>query len=152
MCPRRLQQVPLYLEPEDVTLLDRLAMEAKDTKQNFLREAVTDLFVKYRAKGMLAHKVAEESEIDTEEMRKALAREVRAGAAIDVEALITSGDLIRNGRGWYVLRALSVLPKVSILVKALEHREIRGRPTEIRVQLESTKKYKELAARLKPGC
>ena len=40
-------QVALYLDPEHVELLDRLAKKSGRTKQDLLREAVNTLFVEH---------------------------------------------------------------------------------------------------------
>lgn len=56
MTPRKLVQQPLYLEPSDAESLDRLSAETGAPKQKLLREAVSDLFGKYRTKGFLKHK------------------------------------------------------------------------------------------------
>lgn len=41
-------QVALYLDPEKVELLDKLAEKSGQTKQALLREAVDDLLAKYK--------------------------------------------------------------------------------------------------------
>jgi len=41
-------QVALYLDPEKVELLNKLAHKSGQTKQALLREAVDDLLAKYR--------------------------------------------------------------------------------------------------------
>ena len=41
-------QVPLYLDPEKVELLNRLAEKTGRTKQELLREAVDEMFVRDR--------------------------------------------------------------------------------------------------------
>jgi hypothetical protein len=147
--PRNLHQQPLYLEHSDADDLDRLAGETKMSKQTLLREAVTDLFVKYRAKGMLQPKMSKEEPLNLDRMRRDVTREILAGASIDVEALIASGDLTPRGpKGWYVIRSLDVLPKVSQVIRAVQDCTVRGKH-EIRVQLSSVKKYKALAAKLR---
>jgi hypothetical protein len=90
-----------------------------------------------------------EEPLNLERMRRDLTREILAGAAIDVDALIASGDLTRKGpKGRYVIRSLDVLPKVNHVIRALQHRTVRGKH-EIRVQLGSVKTYKALAAKLR---
>ena len=42
-------QVALYLDPEQIALLDALAKKTRRTKQDLLREAVNTLLVEYRA-------------------------------------------------------------------------------------------------------
>jgi hypothetical protein len=147
---RRLHQQPLYLEHGDADDLDKLACETRLPKQTLLREAVTDLFVKYRGKGMLQPQVPRKGEpLDVDKLRRDVAREILAGASIDVEALISSGDLTPRGpKGWYVLRSLDVLPKVNQVIRAVQDRTVRGK-REVRVQLGSVKKYKALAAQLR---
>lgn len=147
--PRNLHQQPLYLEHSDADDLDRLAGETKLSKQTLLREAVTDLFVKYRAKGMLQPKMPKEEPLNLDRVRRDVAREILAGASINVEALVASGDLTPKGpKGWYVIRSLDVLPKVNQVIRAVQNRTVRGRQ-EIRVQLGSVEKYKALAGRLR---
>jgi hypothetical protein len=147
---RRLHQQPLYLEHADADDLDQLARETRLPKQTLLREAVTDLFVKYRGKGMLRPQVPKKENIlDVATLRREVTREILAGASIDVEALISSGELTPKGpKGWYVLRGLDVLPKVKQVLRAIEHRTVRGKH-EVRVQLGSVKKFKTLAAQLR---
>lgn len=149
MTPRNLHQQPLYLEPADAEDLDRLAAEAGMTKQGLLREAVTDLLLKYRLKGYL-HPRPAKGEFNSEQMRRELAREVRAGALINIEALVKSGDLIpTKKRNWYAIRDTSVLSKVSQVVDQFEQSKDMG--TVIRISPVAVKRYKNLAARLKPG-
>lgn len=150
MAPRKLHQQPLYLEPVDAEDLDRLAGETGLPKQRLLREAVADLFVEYRAKGFPRSKTPSESEhLDLDRLRREVAHEIRAEASIDIEALIETGELEPTSpRGWYIVKDLEVLSKVSQLVGGLEDRTVKGEG-QIRVRLSSSKKYKELDARLR---
>lgn len=88
--------------------------------------------------------------IQSEAFDRDLAKSIRAGAAFDVDAFVASGELIRMSRGWYVLRDHTVLDTVGFMVRTLQGRTVKGK-SELRVQFESPKGYKKLAARLKPG-
>jgi hypothetical protein len=144
----KLHQQPLYLEHADAADLDRLADESKRSKQALLREAVADLFVKYRTQGFLQPDSADP--FDDDRLRREVAREIRAGASIDVDALVEAGALIPKGRGWYTFKDVSVLGKVNQLVRAVQNKAVRGGKSEMQVQLGSVKRWKALAAKLKP--
>jgi hypothetical protein len=86
-------------------------------------------------------------DLDFASERRTIAREIRAIASIDVDAMIASGELIRKATGWCELKDMSVLAKVGRLLTAIE---IANRGNTIRVKLESVKKYEKRAAKLRP--
>lgn len=146
-----MHQQPLYLSPADADTLDQLSAEVGKPKQTLLREAVTDLFVKYRAQGRLQPRPADIGSLSLEEARRVLAREIRAGASIDVDALVAAGELIPRGRGWYAVRDVSSIGKVNqITTEIAQHRNPKGGGSEIRLKLSSVAKWRKLAAKLKP--
>lgn len=147
MSPRNLVQQPLYLDPSDASTLDQLAAETSKQKQVLLREGVKDLFIKYRSQGFLKPTV---DVTDLEGLRKAVAREIRAAASVDVDALVKSGALVPKRGGWYVVKDIEVLPKLSLLLDRTSQSNKRDGTSELRVHLTSIDKYKDLAAKLRP--
>lgn len=142
-----MHQQPLYLEHADADDLDRLAAELKRSKQALLREAVGDLFIKYRAQGYLRPQATHN--IDSEEFKREIAREIRASASVDVDALVKSGDLTPKSRGWYAVRDMAALNRVNLIVRELKEHTASGK-SEIWVKLESVKRYQALAKKLRP--
>jgi hypothetical protein len=145
-----LQPQPFYLEAADAEDLERLVSQAGKSKQTLLREAVTDLLAKYRAQGFLKPTSENTDEFQIAQLRRELEREIRTGAAIDVDALVAAGDLVKKRRNWYVVRDPSVLGKVSQLVGEVSTATVRGQ-SEIRVRLHPVTKWKRLAAKLGPS-
>jgi hypothetical protein len=147
MAPRYLHQQPLYLEPADAETLDKLSAETSKQKQVLLREAVKDLFVKYRSQGFLKPDL---HRMPPAEMLTTVAREIRAAASVDVEKLVADGELIQRSNGWYEVVKVSALAKVGLLISSIKEFKAKdGTVSGTWVRLASRKKYKEMAARLR---
>lgn len=132
------------LDETQLEMLNRLATETRVSRSAHIREAIDDLIAKYKGRGLL-----KADNVNSDASSRAAER-IRATAAVDVDALLASGDLVKKAGGWYALKNISVLDKLHALVKATSSHTVGGK-SEIRVQLDSIKSYKALAGRLKPG-